>query len=120
MNRGPLQRFATRADKAEFGLVRKCKDASFLKRRRSSCENCSPISKATERSNPIRGPESEAEDPAQAKAQAGTEEDERRAQQAGGSPPPAARSEDACRKAVDFALAMTALVPGFFNLRSFK
>ena len=40
---------------------RKCKDATFLERTRSSCEKCSPITPATERSNPIRGPESEAE-----------------------------------------------------------
>jgi len=107
------------ADKAEFDSGNDDAKTQFLTYRYSSCESRSPISLATERSNPIRGPESEAEDLAGAHAPKGTEEDERRAQQAGGSPPPAARSEDGCRKAVAFALAMTALVPSFFNLRSF-
>src|ERR1035438_6552520 len=97
---------------------RKCKDATFLERTRSSCEKCSPITPATERSNPIRGPESEAE--VSRRARALHENRGRRTPGAAGRwlTPPAARSVDEGRKAFAFALAMTALVPGFFNLRS--
>src|ERR1035438_3961050 len=83
----------------------------------SSCEKRSPITPATGRSNPTRGPESEAE--VSRGARAPHVNRGRRTPGAAGRrlTPPAARSEDGGRKAYAFALAMTALVPSFFNLR---
>ena len=68
-NRRPRQRNGSAsagnaaADKAEFrcGRHRGTQVAKFLGPLHSSCEKRSPITPATGRSNPIRGPESEAE-----------------------------------------------------------